>query len=66
MYEFYDGDDDPRLHESDIQSLDDAEMFGAVECENGCGFWRGGRLDNGRCPECGGDTNDVQEDHFED
>ncbi|OEE38270.1 hypothetical protein A1QO_02515 [Vibrio genomosp. F10 str. ZF-129] len=66
MYDFYDGDDEPRLNDHEVQSRDEADMFNAVECENGCGFWRGDILDNGQCPECGGDTHNLPDDHFDD
>ncbi len=38
----------------------------SIECPNGCVFWRGDALDNGQCPECGDDTHNLADDHFED
>ncbi|WP_390240994.1 hypothetical protein [Vibrio sp. R78045] len=65
-YDFYDGNDDPKLHESDVSSLEESESFGAVECSFGCGFWRGGNLNDYQCPDCGGECHELNEDHFED
>ncbi|MDK9789750.1 hypothetical protein [Vibrio sp. D431a] len=66
MYDFYNGDDDPRLHESDITTKQDIETLNPVECSNGCGFWRGDNLDNGKCPECGDECYDVDQDEYPD
>lgn len=65
QYPFYHGDEEPRLHEDDIQSLDDVENLDAVECESGCGFWRGNKLTDGKCPECGDDTHSLPDDYFD-
>lgn len=65
MYDFYHGDDDPRLHEADVSSQEEAELYNAVECPNGCGFWRGDILENSLCPECGDDTHELPDDHFD-
>lgn len=49
---------DPRLSESDVQTQDDIDMFNAVECPNGCGYWKKDLLTNG-CPECEADCHEV-------
>ena len=58
MYEYYDGDQDPRLWES--EAYQEGNPYGAVECSNGCGFWSGDLLENG-CPECGSDCSEIEE-----
>ena len=57
MYEYYNGDADPRLWES--EATEEGNPYNAVECENGCGYWSGDILNNG-CPECGSDCHDVE------
>ncbi|ELA8176489.1 hypothetical protein RGL50_004015 [Vibrio alginolyticus] len=53
MYDFYNGDDDPKLYESDCVTAEDIENFGAVQCSSCCEYWRGGQLYKDQCPECG-------------
>lgn len=65
VYEFYSGDEDPRIHESEVKTREDVDNFNAVECSNGCGFWRGSMIENGQCPECGDECNDVEIDDDE-
>ncbi len=65
MYEYYSGEEDPHLPESSIQTREEADTFNAVECPNGCGFWRSDILDDGMCPECGDDTHNLPDGHFD-
>ena len=63
LYPFYTGDEDPRLSEPD--NFDDVDNYGHVECSNGCGFWAGQIIDDGHCPECGSECNDIADDYFD-
>lgn len=62
-YPYYNGDRDPRLYEPESQ--EDVELFDHVECSNGCGYWAGQLINDGMCPECGSECNDVSETHFD-
>lgn len=63
LYPFYKGDEDPRLSEPDNQ--DDVDNYSHVECSNGCGFWAGQKIDDGQCPECGSECNEIADDYFD-
>lgn len=65
-YKFYNGDQDPRLMNRDIQDQNEADKHSAVECaDNECGLWRGNLLHDGQCPKCGSATISVDEAYFD-
>lgn len=60
MYEHYDGDEDPRVNESEI-----GETFWDVcQCGECSEYWREQLLEDNVCPECGGETNTVDIEEF--
>lgn len=61
MFPYYSGHMDPTLYESEVQTTEEVQYLNAVECPNGCGFWRGDLLSEG-CPECGEDCHEVEPD----